>query len=130
MVLLCGIKVTARYLLPGAVGEVINFTKEDLFTLTFIMDGAALLNAMDQMAKDEQWWREKVLAGTKPFDDGPMDQAMNEKLFGKKGPIRAIIPKAEKVYFDFDAEVEEAKKGEAKLLEDLGIGTPNDLNEE
>src|SRR5262245_22251364 len=76
------------------------------------------------MRMDDAFMREQVRSKQNPLETPAMDPALNEKLFGQKGPIRATITGATKPLFDYEAEVAEAKKHYPELVKRLALSEP------
>src|SRR5262245_31105275 len=76
------------------------------------------------MRMDDAFMREQVRSKQNPLETPVRDPALNEKLFGQKGPIRATITGATKPLFDYEAEVAEAKKHYPELAKRLPLSAP------
>jgi hypothetical protein len=114
-------KVATRFVLPGALGEVHNFKKVGDRTVEVRMEGAALLAALDTMMKDDAYLRRSLESGRDLDKSGPpVDDALVEKLFGEKGPIKAATKGALAPIFDYEAEAGKAREGMLELLAKFG----------
>jgi hypothetical protein len=117
-----GLKSTTTLTLPGEVTSVSNFKTADDGTLSISLEGAKLIEVMEAMVADDEMMRNMILAGRSIKGEGPaMGEAMNEKLFGEKGPI-SITFTAGEAQFDYAAEVEAAHAATEAMLEKLGLG--------
>jgi len=117
------LKEESIFHLPGNLAEkVSNFEKMNEKTISFTFEGKKLLEVIDEMMQDDNWWRSQVTAGVDFAKDGPpMDIEMNQKLFGERAPIRAVVGGKLTSLFNYSAEVSEAKKSSSKLLAKHGI---------
>ncbi len=118
--MLGNMKIAMAFKVPGTLGKVTNFKKEEDGSLRINVKGEKLLKVMDEFVADDDWLRKQILAG-KDMNDGPSTDALNEKLFGEKAPVRAVVTGALKPLFDYKAEVAAAKKAFPGLLKKLGI---------
>ena len=108
--------------LPGTVGEVSNLQKEQGGAVRFVFDGAKALQAVDQLMADDAYVRERVASGAGVGAGGArLNDALNEKLFGSRGPVQARVSGDLKPLFDYAAEVKAAKDAYPKMLERLGL---------
>ncbi len=114
-----GLKSEMIFNLPGSVQEVSNFEKVDSNTVRLVLDGAKMLVMMDEIMADEKMLAEQIRQRKNPLEDGP-DDAMNEKLFGEKGPIRTVVS-GTVALFDYEAEVAAAKADYTETLKSLGL---------
>ncbi len=120
------IKQDLTYKLPGAVESSTNMKKIDANTVNVLVDGAKLMAAMDAMMTDEAWLKKQAEAGA--FASGesgpPMDEEeLNARIFGEKGPVKAVITGPLQPQFDYKSEVAAAKTEYTKLLEKLAKET-------
>ncbi|NOZ23218.1 MAG: hypothetical protein GXP25_19260 [Planctomycetes bacterium] len=123
--MLSEMKIEMSFRLPGKVVEVTNLKTTDDGRLKIDFEGAKLLQIMDGLVADDQWMRKMVTSGRDVMGEGPaMDEAMNEKLYGEKGPVRAVIAGNLKPLFDYKAELAAAKKEYEKITKDLGMAPP------
>ncbi|MBE3123934.1 MAG: hypothetical protein IMZ65_03950 [Planctomycetes bacterium] len=115
-------KMELAFRLPGTLAESTNFQKDPSGALKIVIDGAKLLQVLDQLAADDTYMREVVLAGGDVGQGGPkMNLAANEKLFGEKAPVRARVTGDLKPLFAYDSEVKAAKDNYPKMIERLGL---------
>jgi hypothetical protein len=116
-------KFDLTYRLPGKVSELTNFRKEPDGSLHLVIEGAKLLQALDQLVADDASMREVVRAGRDINRDGPgaNPEALNEKLFGARAPIRARVTGETKPLFDYEAGVKAARENYLKMRERLGL---------
>jgi hypothetical protein len=119
------IKQDLTYKLPGAVESSTNMKKVDISTVNIQVDGAKLMAAMDAMMTDEAWLKKQAEAGAfAPGGSGPpMDEEVNARVFGEKGPVKAVITGPSQSQFDYKSEVAAAKAEYTKLMEQLSKGT-------
>jgi hypothetical protein len=105
----------AVFHLPGAVSQVTNFRQVGA-DLQIGFAGTNLLATMEALVMDNAWLRQQIADGNDVMKDGmgDSDNVVNEKLFGQKAPIRAVI-KPGAALFDYAAELAAAKKEYAAL---------------
>lgn len=114
-------KISTRFNLPGALGNVRNFKKVGDRSIEIRMDGAAFLSAIDGIMKDDAFLRRSVESGRDLDKSGPpVDDSLIEKLFGEKGSIQASTKGPLAPIFDYEAEAGKARDGMAALLEKYG----------
>ena len=94
--------------LPGEVTETSNFTKADGNTVQIAFDGEKVMKAMDLMMADDAYLKEMIKKGNDPMQN-PDEMKLNEVLFGEAAAVSASVEKADKVLFDYKAEMETAK---------------------
>jgi hypothetical protein len=115
-------RVEMSFRLPGTVGEVSNLQKEQGGVLRFVLEGAKALQVIDQLMADDAYVRERVAAGAVVGRGGAqLNDALNEKLFGSRGPLQARVTGDLKPLFDYAAEAKAAKDAYPKMLERLGM---------
>jgi len=117
-------KTSFRFQLPAKAEEVVNLEKEEGNErgARLVIDGAKLVEAMDRLAADNAAMRELVAAGETLRDGGPVtSKLLNEKLFGRKDVMWVRMGGEAKPQFDYAAEVEAAKAGEAEMMKRLGL---------
>ena len=106
--------------LPGNLGQSSNFERLPSGALKIGFDGAKLLEAMNKLAEDNTWWQKEngfaEMTGSPPLPD-----EVNEMLFGKKAPVRAVMNNANAPLFNYAPEVVAAKAEFAKLEKELGL---------
>lgn len=120
-VFLAQMKIEIAFRLPGTVAECSNFKKQPDGALTLAFDGPKMLQAIDQCMADDNYVKEIVMKG-EGGDAGPkMNDAMCEKLFGTKGPVRARITGDLKPVFAYDAETGAAKAKFPEMIKALGL---------
>ncbi|HEY7160075.1 MAG TPA: hypothetical protein VH815_02400 [Acidobacteriota bacterium] len=120
------IKQDLTYRLPGTVESSTNMVKIDANTVNIQVDGAKLMAAMDAMMTDDAWLKKQAEAGAFGTGDSgpPMDQQeLNQRLFGEKGPVKAVITGPAQPQFDYKSEVAAAKAEYTKLIEKLAKET-------
>lgn len=118
--IVAGMKHDVIVHLPGKpAGDSAFQASSDTVSLHF--DGAKLLAAMDSLINDDAWMLKN--AGNLKGEGGPpMDDAVSELLFGRKGPVEARVTGLKKPAFDFETEVAEAKTQWPEVEKSLGLG--------
>jgi hypothetical protein len=118
--LLATMKQDAVFHLPGTASQVTNFKSTPGGELRITFAGTNMLAAMDSMMSNDDWWRSQITGGRDMAQGGlSLDNSLNEKLFGEKAPLRAVITGA-LPKFDYAAEVAAARPEYAALLKKLG----------
>jgi len=118
---LTSLKAESSFKLPGKIKKKINFKKAKDNSLNLKFEGRKLLDVLDELAADEKWWKDQAKAGKNFKDNAFMDDTINEKLFGEKGPVRAVVSGKLKPLFSYDKEVKAAKKRYPEIIKALGI---------
>ena len=113
-------KTDLSFRLPGTLGEVSVFQKEPSGAVRIVLDGAKVLQVMDQLMADDAYMKTQVLAGSSS-DRMRMDDTAKERLFGAKGPIRARVTGAVHPQFAYDSEVAAAKTNYPAMIQRLGL---------
>jgi hypothetical protein len=106
--------------LPGQLTENSNFELQPSGALRIKFEGAKLVAALDKLAGDESWWQ-KDHSLDELNGGGPLPDEMNELVFGKKGPVRAVVGGAAAPLFNYAAEVAAARTQFAKTEKELGL---------
>ncbi|MCX5674863.1 MAG: hypothetical protein NTX87_07630 [Planctomycetota bacterium] len=112
-------KVESSFRLPGTLAEVSGFQKTPEGCVRMMVDGAAMMKAMDEVMADDAALRKGILAG-EDISKGPQGDLMTEKLFGK-GPMKARVTGDLKPLFDFAAESQAAKAAYPEAVKKLGL---------
>jgi hypothetical protein len=105
---------------PGTVKQTINF-RRDKNRLMLNFQGDKMMTALDELMADDGWLAEQVKQGRDIQASSPSGDALNEKLFGERGPVQAIFTAASKNAFDYAKEVEQAKTVYESMLAGLGL---------
>ena len=119
--MLSGLKKEATVRLPGKLSELNNFVRVNDTTVKMAIDGAKMMEALDAAMTDEAWMRAQASSGGLSEDGPPLDDTLNEKYFGKPGPLMAKVQVGSKAQFDYKKEVAAAQKVYPKMLESLGV---------
>lgn len=114
------LKQAFTFQLPGELKECSNFAKSEDDSLRLSIEGARILAVVDKLMEDEEWLKNLAKSG-KSLQDTPLDDSVNEKLFGEKGPVRALFAGEMKPLFDYASEVAAARKSYQKMLKELGL---------
>ena len=115
-------RVEMSFRLPAAPADVSNLRKDPDGTLRFVLDGGKALQAIDQLMADDEYVRERAAAGPEAGKNTAwLNEALNEKLFGSRAPVRARASGDLKPLFDYAAEVKAAKDAYPKMMERLGL---------
>ena len=114
-------KTDLTFHLPGTLAEVNVFQKEPGGAVRLVLDGAKMLQAMDQLALDDAYLKQQALAGPGLMGRMRLDDTIKEKVFGAKGPIRARTTGLLKPLFTYDSEVAAAKTNYPAMVQRLGL---------
>lgn len=122
--ILSGLKTEIILHLPGPIQQISNFQKVNDTTARLVIEGAKILQVMDEMMQDEAWLKEQIRKGKDPLSGaGEEDLAMNEKLFGERAPIR-LVAASTTPRFDYGAAVAAAKANYDVMLKQLALTEP------
>ena len=116
------LKLVKKLHLPGKIEKHSNFELIDSNTVQLKIEGRKMIEAMDKMMADDEWMKRQIRAGKNPVKEGPDEPALNEMLFGEKGPVQIVLDSDSKTLFDYEAEVTQAQKGYKAMIKKLGIG--------
>jgi len=116
------VKVTLSFHLPGTAQTKTNLRQGEDKALHVTVDAQGIGRAMDELVLDDAWMRKQILAGYDISGHIPLeDPALRKKVFGKPGPIEAVVTDAVKPLFNYGAEVAEAKQGYETMIDKLGL---------
>ncbi len=118
--MLNGLKIESIYHFPGKVQDAKIYRKTDGNTVKLVLEGAKMLQAIDELAKDDAWWEKQVVAGA---GEPPMDDLM-QKMFGSPDTPQVTAKSPLKPLFNYKAEVAQAKKDYPAMRQKLGFPKP------
>ncbi len=104
---------------PGVVRHASNFETNSPQTLRIRFDGARYLEAIEERLFDARLTEEPTKAAGDGFSVG--DLLLNEKLYGERSPVRAVIKPNEQPLFDYATELAEARDAFPKLASLLDL---------
>lgn len=112
-------KTDVSFRLPGTLAEVNIFQKDPGGAVRLSLEGAKMMQAMDQLVADDASLEKMVQGGggARP----KMDDAMKERIFGAKGPIMARVTGDLRPLFAYDSEVAAAKANYQAMIQRLGL---------
>lgn len=115
------LKINAVFQLPGKVALVQNLKKVNDSTISFLLDGAKMVSAIDQLMSNDSWMKTKAKEGAfeAPEDGPPMGADVNELTFGQKGDVAAKVTGDLKPLFDYAAESTAAQADYKRVLDSL-----------
>lgn len=115
------LKITAVFQLPGKVASVQNLKQVNNSTISFLLDGAKMVSAIDQLMSNDAWMKVKAKQGAfeAPEDGPPMGADVNELTFGHKGDVEAKVTGDLKPLFDYAAESTAAQTEYKRILDSL-----------
>ena len=113
-------KIDTTFRVSGVVLRASNFETNTPQTLRVRFDGARLMPAVEEKLLDADFARQLLAEGssTNLLDH---HQFLNEKLYGQKAPVLAVIKPGNKPLFDYAAEVAEARKAFPAIAKALGL---------
>ncbi len=120
--MLADLKVSAKVNLPGQVGTVTNFKKVSDSSIRITLEGKAFMKVLDEMMMNDEWLLKQLKEHGKLQDAAPADDVINEKVFGEKGPIRAVTTGALKPLFDYEKESAAARAETEEMVKKFGGG--------
>lgn len=113
---------TVRINLPGRIGSRTNFEKTSDTSIRIMLEGRTLLKAHYELIMNDEWML-KQLKEHGDVTNAAIDERLVEKVFGEKGPIRAVTTGGLKPQFDYAAEAAQAHKEQEELGRKLGGNT-------
>jgi hypothetical protein len=116
-----GMKLDMVFHAPGTLEEARGLEQQGM-TLSYSLDGTRVAQAMDARTNDSTVLKQWALAGKMPN----VKEVMNERLFGLKGEIWARWKGPVKPRFDYQAEMNVAKKAQGQMMTRLGLDKPRE----
>jgi len=116
-----GMKLDMVFHVPGTLDEMRGLEQQGM-TLSYSLDGTRVAQAMDAQMNDSTVLRQWALAGKMPN----VKELMNERLFGLKGEIWARWKGPFRPRFEYQAEMDAAKKAQGQMMIRLGLEKPRD----
>ena len=115
------LKMDAVFQVCGQVGSVNNLKKTGDTSVSFHLEGAKMVQAIDSLISNDAWMEQRARAGflERPEDGPPVGADMNELTFGQKGGITARVTGELKPLFDYNAESQAAKSEYSQILDVL-----------
>ena len=112
-------KLDTVFQIPGTLRRATNFETNIPNTLRVQFDGTRLMPAIEERLFDPEFARQRIARGTNSnfLND---DHFLNEKLYGQRAPILAVIAPGNKPLFDYAAEVSEARRAFPAIASSLG----------
>ncbi len=105
---------------PGVVRSASNFETNTPRTLRLRVDGARLMQVLEEVLFDAEFAR-KRLAGGASSNLLANNPSLNEKLYGQRAPLRAVIQPGRQPLFDYATEVAEAHREFPGIARQLGL---------
>jgi len=119
-------RVRLTFRLPGKVKHATNLkvVSDDALCLSF--KTSQLWRAMDKLIRDEAWVRRQILAGYDLSEHIPArDPTLRAEVLGDRGPVTVVVGGELEPLFDYEAEVEQAKKEFPAMIKRLGLEMPS-----
>jgi hypothetical protein len=118
-------RTRTRVNLPGTLAETSNFKKLSASSVEIALEGKALMKVMDDLIMDDAFMRKAAESGRGIDDTDSLDEEiLVQKLFGTKGPIRAVAKGPFKAAFDYEKEAAPARKETPAILAKFGAPPP------
>lgn len=105
---------------PGNIRRISNFETNGPRSLRLRFDGARVLQFAEEVLFDPEIAKRR-LAARSPDNYLTNDHLLNEKLFGQKAPVLAVIQSDRRPTFDYAAEVVEARKAFPEIARELAL---------
>ena len=118
---LATMRTDMTFQLPGTIEKTTNMKKDKDGRVSVSFEGQKLMDALDKLMADEMWVKQQAMAGAKMKDSPPSGDDLNEKIFGEKGPVRAIAKGKFLAFFDYQQEKAAAEKNYDAIIAALGI---------
>jgi hypothetical protein len=117
-------KIELVFHLPGTVSEMKGLQEKD-GVLVLATDGMKILKAFDALISDNAFMAPLIASG-KTFADSAttLDDAVDRKIFGQKGECWARVTGPTRAKFNYEAEMEAAKKAQPDMMVTLGLEVP------
>jgi hypothetical protein len=110
--------------LPGAVSEVSILDTPAPSAVAMEIVGKKLLEALDALMMDEAFMTKVVKSGQGIDKSEPDPDLLFEKMFGKKGPVRAVVKAPLRNLFDYEAQAAPARAKQEATLAAWGARPP------
>jgi hypothetical protein len=120
---LVGMKLDLVFHAPGTLEEARGLDQQGM-TLSYALDGTRVVQAMDSQMNDGVLLRQWAAAGKSLA----VKEVMNDRLFAVKGEVWARWKGPFKSRFDYQAEMEAAKKAQPQMIQKLGLDKPRDTS--
>lgn len=114
------LKLDLTFVLPGTVREEGCFARSDK-GLQIVIEGSKLMEAMDKIMADDALLAKAVRNGINPVQESLGGEKFGEAVIGKKGLPRVVVGGEFASLFDYKAEMEKARTGEAEMFLKLDI---------
>jgi hypothetical protein len=110
-------KVDTTIRVPGTIKRSSNFEISTPNTLRRLSDGKEYIEALQDFLLNTNYDAARISGERIQFDD-----LMNEKLYGQRGPIMAVIKPGKTRWFDYHKEVASARRDFAPIAKALNLG--------
>ena len=109
--ILSDVRIESSFNLPGRVVSSTNLKKEPDGFYSFSITGKRIIDITSSLIQDDSWLRKQVMSGKDAMNNEILlSDEINEKMFGEKGPLKAVVSGPMKPFFDYAAEVAEIRK--------------------
>lgn len=109
------LRIERRFRLPGKITKLNALQKQSDSVARYSLDGAKLLQAMDQAMMDDKFMSVSIHAGTGQESEVSIPPGLKEKMFGEPGPAAIEVGGELKDLFDYKSEVRTAMSAEKML---------------
>jgi len=120
---LVGMKLDLVFHVPGVLEEARGLDQQGM-ALAYTLDGTKVVQAMDSQMNDGVVLRQWAAAG-KSLN---VKELMNDRLFAIKGEVWARWKGPFKPRFDYQAEMDAARKAQPQMVLKLGLEKPRDTS--
>ncbi|MCI5196361.1 MAG: hypothetical protein D3919_09050 [Candidatus Electrothrix sp. AW5] len=111
--------------LPGTIRSKTNLSNTKDGRIRFFIDGMEMLEATNKIMDDDEFLTQELKAG-RDIEEIEMPPAFGNKfnkiLFGKSGPIEAVVEGPLTPLFDYKSQMTKAKTGYPAMLKRLELG--------
>ena len=112
-------KHEVTFKLPGTVSKTSIFTSTANNQLAVAFDGTNTLMTLDKLVNDGESFKRTLMTNALANLREATEEEGNAFIFGKKARLEATVSAGKNPLFDYDAEVQAAQSGFAKLQKDL-----------
>jgi len=104
------LRLQGRFILPGTISSTSVFEKESERQALFVLKGAEIMQANDELMADDALLREAILGG-----EDAMENPLKQKIIGGNKTPEVVVSAPLEPLFDYGAEVAGARDGASAL---------------
>ena len=120
--MLANFKEESTFHFPGKIIKINNFKKLNSNSASISISGKQIAKVINEFANDKKAIAKAIKAGRNLQKDGPSDDFMNKKIFGKSGRTEVLVDLG-KPQFNYKSAVANARKNYPAMCKKLGIKT-------